>query len=198
MIESLFTYIEKHSDMILKDDEKHLIISTFRHKKVLKRRFFLEEGNVGHWIGFVVKGALRQYTTNKAGQEYTTRFAIENWWIGDYESFANLTPAKHSIEAIEDSDLLLIDNEQQQMLKAQIPAYLKMQDLLDKRGLIAYHTRAQASISLSAEEKYLDLLKRYPEFFIRFTRNMIASYLGMTPETLSRVRTQHLNNSKNK
>ena len=116
------------------------------------------------------------------------KFGVEDWWAGDYESFHLLTPSKYYVEALEEVDMILITNEQLQELARTIPAIEAMLEALERGAAVANTKRMHAAISLNAEERYEDLARTYPHFIQRFPQNMIASYLGISPETLSRIR----------
>ncbi|HKO81603.1 MAG TPA: Crp/Fnr family transcriptional regulator [Chitinophagaceae bacterium] len=157
-----------------------------------KKQFLLHEGAVCKYMTFIVKGALRLYSIDEKGNEHIARFGVEGWWVSDRESFLMLTPSKYNIDALEDSDLLVATNEQLTRIKERSPLFYKMAHILDERHSIASQKRIQSTISFTAEEKVLDLMNTYPMFLQRFPQNMVASYLGLTPETLSRVRKQIL------
>jgi CRP-like cAMP-binding protein len=188
MIENLFRYIETYSSMSLTEKEKELIEANFRLKKLRKRQYFLQEGDVCKYVGFVVKGATRMYTIDKKGTEHILNFFIEDWWVGDSESYTDLVPSRFNIDAIEDTELLLTTNELMQRLMADIPAIARMIRTMDQRAGVATQRRMHASLTLTAEERYDELAGTYPQFMQRFPQGMIASYLGISPETLSRIR----------
>ncbi len=184
----LFDYIERKSKVTLPEDERNLILNKLKTKKLRKRQFFLQEGDVCKYMGFIVKGATRMFAVDEKGHEHILHFGLEEWWVGDYESFYLLTPSKYYVEALEDADLILITNEQLQELARTTKAVAAMLDSLNQGATIANNKRMRAAISLTAEERYEDLAKTYPHFLQRFPQNMIASYLGISPETLSRIR----------
>lgn len=186
--EPFYQYVESKSSLLLSADEKLLIESTFKGKHLRKRQYLLQEGDVCKYMSFIIKGAGRMYAVNEKGQEHTVRFGIENWWLGDYESYNFNTPSLYNIEVLEDSDVLMIDQSQMQKLIVAIPAIDLMIKEIDRNGTVATQKRIHSSISLSAEERYDSLIKIYPEFLNRFPQSMIASYLGISPETLSRIR----------
>lgn len=186
--EPLFKYIESKSALSLNDDEKTLIQSAFKPKHLRKRQYLLQEGDVCKYMSFIVKGSGRMYSVNEKGQEHIIRFAIENWWLGDYESYNFGIPSLYNIEVLEDSEVLMIEHEGIKELSAKVPAVDLMIREIDKKGTVATQKRIHSSISLSAEERYDNLVKSYPEFLNRFPQSMIASYLGISPETLSRIR----------
>ena len=184
----LFDYIERKSSVKLSEDERNLITTQLKPKKLRKRQYFLQEGEVCKYMGFIVKGATRMFAADEKGHEHILHFGLEDWWVGDYESFYLLTPSKYYVEALEEVEMILVTNEQLQELAQAIPAIEKMLDSLNKGAAIANNKRMHAAISLTAEERYEDLARMYPHFFQRFPQNMIASYLGISPETLSRIR----------
>lgn len=186
--EPLFQYIESKSALSLNEDEKTLIQGAFKSKHLRKRQYLLQEGDVCKFMSFIVKGSGRMYSVNEKGQEHIIRFAIENWWLGDYESYNFGTPSLYNIEVLEDSEVLMIEHDAIKELSAKIPAIDLMITEIDKKGTVATQKRIHSSISLSAEERYDNLVKSYPEFLNRFPQSMIASYLGISPETLSRIR----------
>jgi CRP-like cAMP-binding protein len=181
-------YIERKSSMKLSEDERNLIMSTLKPKRLRKGQFFLQEGDVCKYMGFIVKGATRLFADDKKGHEHIIKFGVEEWWAGDYESFYLLTPSKYYVEALEEVDMILITNEQLQEFTQTIPAIKAMVETLDRTAAVANTKRMRAAISFNAEERYEDLAKTYPHFLQRFPQNMIASYLGISPETLSRIR----------
>ncbi|MBO9566955.1 MAG: Crp/Fnr family transcriptional regulator, partial [Niastella sp.] len=185
LYEPLFAYIESKSSSKLNDEEKQLIEQSFKAKHLRKRQYLLQEGDVCKYMAFVVKGGGRMYSVNENGQEIIIRLAIESWWLGDYESYNLQTPSLYNIDMIEDSDLLLISNEQLQQLLKKVPAIDLMIREIDRKGAIATQKRIHSAISLGAEERYNQLVKTYPELLLRFPQGMIASYLGISPETLS-------------
>lgn len=128
------------------------------------------------------------YSVNENGQENIIRFAIESWWLGDYESYNLRTPSLYNIETSEDADVLLISNEQMQDLREKVPAVDLMVREIDRQGAIATQKRIHSAISQGAEERYNLFAKSYPELLVRFPQSMIASYLGISAETLSRIR----------
>jgi CRP-like cAMP-binding protein len=124
----LFNYIERKSSLELSDDERNLIMTKLKPKKLRKRQYFLQEGDVCKYMGFIVKGATRMFAVNEKGHEHILHFGLEDWWVGDYESFYLLTPSKYHVEALEDVDMILITNEQLQELARTMPAITEMLD----------------------------------------------------------------------
>lgn len=196
MFNPLYRYIEDYSSLTLSDEEKNLIQDTFKLKRLRKKQYYLQEGDVSKYIGFLIKGAMRMYSVDHKGHEHIVRFGVENWWMGDYESFNMLTPTRFNVDAVEDSELLIVSNMQMQELIAKIPAVAEMVKVLDRRSNIATQNRIHAAISLTAEERYQHLQDTYPGFIQRFPQNMIASYLGISPETLSRIRKHSITGKK--
>jgi CRP-like cAMP-binding protein len=157
-------------------------------RKLKRREYLLRSGEVCPHMAFVVKGALRLYRTDDEAEEHILRFAIENWWITDAESFRTGLPAVGAIDALEDSLVLLWSKEDWDGLKRDIPAFNALESQLAGRNLDAQVNRLYAAISHSAEERYHAFVQAFPAFYQRIPLHMIASYLGVSRETLSRIR----------
>jgi CRP-like cAMP-binding protein len=192
MYETLRNYINKYASTILSDAEFELVKKAFNQKNLRKKQYFLQEGEVCKYTGFIIKGAMRQYSVDNKGVEHIINLCIENWWVGDRESFSMLTPSRYNIDAVEDSELLVITNADFQNLINSIPAIANMIRTMDQNNYIATQKRIHSSISLTAEERFLNLLETNPVLFQRFPQTMIASYLGISAETLSRIRKKAL------
>lgn len=172
------------------DEELEMVTSVCRVKKLRKKQYLLQEGDVWRYNAFVLKGFLRTYRVDDKGQEHYIQFSVEDWWAGDRESYIDETPAKFNIDAFEDSEVLLISKDDFDMLLSKIPTFCIFMRNLMERSLIALRNRVHSNISYTSEEKYNDFIKTYPSLFNRMPQHMIAAYLGITPETLSRVRNQ--------
>jgi CRP-like cAMP-binding protein len=190
MYDILLQYITDYSSLTVSDEEFILIKEAFKPKKLRKRQYLLQEGDLCKYLSFITKGALRHYSVDDKGVEHIVRFGIERWWMADYESYTTQTPGKYNIDALENSELLQITSENFDKLKNEVPAIAAMIRKMDQRSYIANQKRIHSSISHTAEDRYLELMNTYPEFLQRFPQNMIASYLGISPETLSRIRKQ--------
>jgi CRP-like cAMP-binding protein len=189
MYESLFAYIKDRSTTPLKESEVELIKAALVPRKIRKRQYFLQAGEVCKYAAFIVKGAMRQYSVDDKGKEHLMRFFLETWWAGDRESYITLVPSLYNIDAWEETDVLSITNSDHERLNC-VPAWMEMKAGLEVNSWIASQKRLNAFISLTAEQRYHELQKQYPEFLQRFPQHQIASYLGMTKETLSRIRKQ--------
>ena len=186
--EVFFDYIQEISGKLLSEDDKHLLMAHFKPKKLRKRQYFLQEGDVCKYIGFIVKGSARTFTVDEKGHENILKLSLESWWLADFESFYLLTPSRFNIEALEDLEVLQSTNAQIEEFLKDIPAFSAMANVISQNYTIANQKRVQAAMSYTAEERYEDLVSNYPQFLQRFPQNMIASYLGLSPETLSRIR----------
>lgn len=186
MFEQLYQSIHQH--VSLTDDEWQLFKSNFRPKRMLKRQFLLQEGDVCRQTTFVEKGSLFSFSIDSKGNQQVLRFAFEGWWIGDLRSFFTGSRSTLNIKVLEDSELLVLDKENHEKLLEEIPAYEHYHRIILQNALVAMQCRVENALGLSAEEKYSRLIKRSPEFMNRVPLNLVASYLGVSPETLSRVR----------
>jgi len=157
-------------------------------KKLRKKQYLLQEGDTWKYHAFITKGCMRTYSIDEKGLEHIIYFGIENWWIGDKESLMFNQPSKYNIDAVEDSEVVLFTDPNFNLACKEIPAFNDMINNILQRSFAKSQSRIQAAISYTAEEKYLNFLNKYPGFATRIPQSMIASYLGITPETLSRVR----------
>jgi CRP-like cAMP-binding protein len=166
--------------------ERHCIFRSLKKKTCL-----LQEGEICRHTTFVVKGCLRSYRTDNAGNEHTFKFVIENWWINDGVSYNNGTPAQFNIQAVEDSELILIAKKDFDNLLEEIPVLKQITEKLTSNSFIASQQRLYNQISLSPEERYQLFIDTYPDIFNRVPLHMLASYLGMSRETLTRIRAHY-------
>ncbi|MBA0885042.1 Crp/Fnr family transcriptional regulator [Flavobacterium undicola] len=190
MHENLFSYINQYTALPLTSEEKALITNAFQPKKIRKKQYFLQEGDICKYTGFITKGAMRQYSIDDKGGEHIVHLYIENYWANDRESFTMLTPSKYNIDAWEDTDLLLITRADMLDLMEKIPALVEMVRLMDERNAIANQRRLNSTLSNTAEKRYEEFVLNHPQFLQRFPQHLIASSLGITKETLSRIRKQ--------
>lgn len=186
MFEHLKEGIEAH--VSLTDEEWELCKNSFRPKRMLKRQFLLQEGDVCRELAFVEKGALYSYSVDSKGNQHVIRFAFEGWWMANLQSFFTRQPTRLNIEVLEDSELLMLDRQNHEKLLEEIPAYERYHRIILQNAYIALQQRVENALGLTAEEKYARLLEQNPEFMNRVPLNLVASYLGVSPETLSRVR----------
>ncbi|MBS7233831.1 Crp/Fnr family transcriptional regulator [Flavobacterium psychroterrae] len=192
MYQNLLSYINQHTTMPLTSVEIGLIEAAFQPKKLRKKQYFLQEGDVSKYAGFIVKGAMRQYSVDERGVEHIVHLYIENYWANDRESSIMLTPSKYNIDAWEDTDLLIVTRADMLDLIDKIPALVKMIRSMDERNAIANQRRLSSTISNTAEKRYEEFAENHPQFIQRFPQHLIASFLGITKETLSRIRKQSI------
>lgn len=188
MFEVFAKYLRDNAS--LTDDEIEQVRAHVTERKLRKRQYLVQEGEVSRYNTFVARGCLRWYTVSSDGTEHILRFAIENWWINDYESYHSGTPAKGNVDALEDSEILMIAKDDFEALQKAIPKFNDFIEKLSTRSYDASQKRILSIISGTAEERYDNFIKAYPGFFSRVPLRMIASYLGLTRETLSRIRSK--------
>ena len=164
----------------------------FVPKKIRKRQYVLQEGDVCNKSVFIEKGALYSYTIDDKGTQHVIQFGFAGWWIGDLYSLLTGEPSKMNIEALEDSDVLTIDRQNHFKLLSEVPKYETYYRILFQDAYVALQRRVSSTIGLTAEEKYQRLITQYHSFINRVPLHLIASYLGVSPETLSRIRKQML------
>ncbi|MDB5145641.1 MAG: cAMP-binding domain of or a regulatory subunit of cAMP-dependent protein kinase [Mucilaginibacter sp.] len=190
MHSKLLDYINQRATSPLTSDEETIIVATFQPKKLRKKQYFLQEGNVCKYVGFIVKGAMRQYSVDEKGAEHIIQLYIENYWASDRESAVMLTPSKYNIDAWEDTELLVATVADMLDMIEKIPSFGQMTRLMDQRSFIVSQRRLNSTISNTAEKRYEEFADNHPQFIQRFPQHLIASFLGITKETLSRIRKQ--------
>ncbi|MCW3082551.1 Crp/Fnr family transcriptional regulator [Segetibacter sp.] len=162
----------------------------FVQKKLRKRQYFLQEGDICKYQAFVEQGLLRSYTVDEKGSEHILQFASEGWWMADLSSYLTNEPSFLNVDALEEVELLLITKPLWEHAMQKIPALEHYFRIIIQNHLVATQKRLLQSLAETAEEKYNRFLATYPECVQRVSQHMVASYLGVTRETLSRVRRQ--------
>jgi len=182
---------QKFSEIIdLSGEEFEYAKTLFIPKKLKKKRILIEAGEICKYTVFVENGLLRAFKADNKGNESILQFALSGWWTADLYSFLTNEPTPYNIEALEDSELLLITKPSWDLLLEKVPAFERYFRLLIQNNLINTQRRLMSSFTETAEEKYLKLLNEFPDILQRVPQHMIASYLGITRETLSRTRSQ--------
>ncbi|HBV14490.1 MAG TPA: cyclic nucleotide-binding protein [Chryseobacterium carnipullorum] len=190
MLDLLLSHIQNKVD--LPEKQKHQIVSFFTHKKLRKKQYLLQEGDICKCLSFVSKGLLKSYVLDEKGSERINMFAFEGWWISDFNSFINQEKAVLNINAVEETEVLMITLEDYERMMLEIPVMDRYFRILYQNSLVTKDYRLMVSNSFTAEEKYKQLAQRNPEIIKRVPHNLIASYLGLAPETVSRIRKKNL------
>jgi CRP-like cAMP-binding protein len=164
--------------------------TVFIPRRLAAGDFLQRAGEVAHYAAFVARGCLRSFVIDAKGKEHIVQFAAEDWWLADAISLNTGTPSQYFFAAIEDSDLLLVDAEGQQQIVDRIPGYSAAMRAGLQKHAASKDLRIVKALSASAEERYLDFMRTFPTIAQRVPQWMVASYLGVSPETVSRIRKQ--------
>lgn len=188
MTSLLLDHIQQH--VALTPDQQRALINCLRTRHLRKKQYLLQQDDICLYESFVTQGCLRCYEVDANGREHIVQFAFENWWVGDLYSFLTQTPARYSIDALEDTQVLQIDRSTLDELYERIPPLERYFRIMIQHAFIASQRRVLTAITLSAQQQYDQLVARYPQLEQRVAQQHIASYLGITPESLSRLRRQ--------
>lgn len=172
----------------LDNEEFELLLSQFSIKRIAKKDFYMSAGQICNSKAFVNKGCFRNFVVDEKGRERILFFAFEDWWIGDFESYYSGKPGTNYVQALEDSELLIISKEQFELMSLQIPKLNKWYTIKVVPAASASKKRLEELRILSPEERYLELLSKQPAIFQRVPLQYIAAYLNIEPQSLSRMR----------
>ena len=190
MSEILKAHLKKFIE--LEEEDFQTVLSFFQSAHVRKKENLLVEGQICKYHYFVLKGCLRKFFINEKGTEQTTEFAIETWWMTDNMAFEHQQPTEFYIQAVENSEVLVISAQAQEKLLAQFPIMERYFRFVYQRAFAASQMRIKYLYDLSKEAFYHQLEERHPEFVQRMPQYLIASFLGFTPEYLSEIRAKRL------
>ena len=186
--ELLLQSISKH--ITLSKEEEQQFITVLKSKKLKKKQFLLQEGDIQKQAAFVTEGCLRSYSIDKNGFEHVLQFAPAGWWIGDMRSFVTQQPGILNIDAIDDSEIILLSKTDLDSLYAAIPKLERFFRILAENSLATYQHRLIDNLSLSAMERYNNFCGLYPSLIEYLPQKQIAAYIGVTPEFLSKMLSQ--------
>jgi CRP-like cAMP-binding protein len=188
MVEIFLKYIREKSQVDPIDFPK--IQAVCQIKKIRKRQYLMHEGDIYKDVVFVTKGCLRSFSIDMEGREHTFYIAIENWWTGDRHCYLTEEPTKFNIDAVEDSEVVIITKECFDALCKELPLFNDMINIILQKSFITNQNRIHGYVCNSAQEKYREFKEKYPDMLDRIPQSIIASFLGIAPETLSRIRRQ--------
>lgn len=185
-----FSKLRKHFDEtdIFSDEEFEKFVSYLTPVILKKKEYFTKQGEHCRYLAFVNSGCLRAFHTDKKGDEFTMYFAFLNWWTGDKTSFYSGTPSRFSIQALDETEVFRADKNNWEEALDKIPVFEKWYRVKTRKSYEATQQKIIDTQTESAEEKYLKLLKNAPEIVQRIPQQYIASYLGIKPQSLSRIR----------
>ncbi|MGH9196079.1 MAG: Crp/Fnr family transcriptional regulator [Acidimicrobiia bacterium] len=186
MLDRIKRNIAKHIE--LTDAEFDYFASLLQPRHVTRRTSILTPGQICWFEGFVDAGCLRVYCTDEDGGDQILYFVPEDWWFADIQSFVSQTPAVFGIDALEDSDILLIDKRSKESLYLEVPKFERLFRIMTQRALVALQHRMIAYMHQTAEERYLEFKQKYPNLEDRVCQHQVAAYLGISPEFLSKIR----------
>jgi CRP-like cAMP-binding protein len=174
----------------LTEAEQELFTSFLIAKKLKKKEFLLQQGEVCKYSSFVLSGCLRGYSVDKNGTEHVLSFAPADWWMADMYSLISQQPGVLNIEALEETDMLLLSKINQDKLYTQLPKFERFFRILAEKSLVANQQRLIDRLSLTGEERYKIFCNRYPTLINHLPQKQIAAYIGVSPEFLSRARAE--------
>ncbi|MDT3404678.1 Crp/Fnr family transcriptional regulator [Mucilaginibacter terrae] len=186
MFEPLLNHIQKF--VPLTADEQELVVSYLKYEELGKKQFMFSEGDTCNAQYFVMEGCVRMYFIKDNGVEQIVQFGIDNWWIADYMSFTMHTPSKFFLQTVQRSKMVVLKQDKQEELLDRLPKLERYFRRVYQKAYAAAQTRVLFHADLSGEEKYHHFASRFPDFVQRIPQYMLASYLGFSPEFLSRVR----------
>lgn len=176
--------------MNLTQNEINLVLENTTPRKYLKGQYIVQQGDVCRFESFVITGCLKTFYVDNVGQEHVVLFAIENWWTADLGSFLTQKPADYNVQCIENTEVIQFSFEKMEMLYQKIPKLERFFRIIIQKAFVASEKRIVRSFSLPAKERYLEFKNTYPQIEQRVPQYLIASYLGITKEFLSKIRGQ--------
>ena len=194
----MFDLLRSHIKQRIDITEKEFILCSqfFSSQRVRKHQFLLQQGEVCRHLAFVNGGCLREYTVDHKGEEHVIQFAIRDWWIADLASFLGGSPSTEYIDALQDSEVLTLERESREKMLQAVPQMERFFRLLVEKNYVTTRNRIKEALSESAEDRYLSFLREYPSLVQNVPQHDIASYLGITPQSLSRIRKGLIQNPK--
>lgn len=186
MYAPLLAHIARY--VALTEAEQQALLAVLRTQPLARKEHLLRQDEVCTASYFVLQGCLRMYFLTDKGTEQITHFALENWWLADYTSLSQHAPSRFCIQAVEPSVVVVLDGPQQEAVLAQVPALERYFRLMMQRAAAAAQTRLLFFFGMSGEERYFQFARLFPDFVQRVPQYMLASYLGFTPEFLSKIR----------
>jgi CRP-like cAMP-binding protein len=179
----------------LEPHEVQAILELFTSRKFRKHQYIAQEGDFVRHENFIVKGLTRTYEVDEKGQEHITQFGIEDWWIGDIYAFLTQTPTRINIDCLEDTEVMQITRANQELLFERVPKMERHFRIMIQNAYVASISRISSTLTKSAAQRYEEFKDRYPHIEQRVPNHQVASYLGITPQSLSRIRSKS-NSSK--
>ena len=172
----------------LTTDESEFIISLFEKRTVPKKQYLLRTGEICRFDYFIAKGCVKVCYSDEKGIEHIIKFALENWWVIDLDSFLNGKPSFYYIQAIEEVEMYQLGRSNYELLIKNLPKFQKFSNERWQQGFISLQQRIMQNLSMTAEERYQHFINKYPGLEQRIPQKLVASYLGITPEFLSMLR----------
>lgn len=185
-VELLLENVARH--IRLDEEETGYFLSLIQFRTVERREYLLKPGNHCHYTYFITKGCMRIFQSDANGFEHIAMFGIEDWWISDLPAFLTQTPATHYLEALERTELIQIEKSDLEKLYVRVPKFERYFRILHQNAFVAQHQRIMQNISMTADERYLFILKKYPALEQRISQKHMAAFLGITPVFLSMLR----------
>ncbi len=176
----------------LTKSEQTYVVSLLEPETLPTKTFFLKQGDVCKHSVFVLSGCLRGFTIDSNGFEHVLSFAPEDWWIGDLFSLLSQKPGTLNIEAMVDSEIVLLSKSNQEKLYSKVPKFERFFRIISENSLVAFQQRLNDNLSLTAQERYLKFCKTYPQLIHSIPQKQIAAYIGVTPEFLSKLRAKYV------
>ena len=189
-VRALLTYMGQHIKLSV--EEEDLLLSHISCRKYLKGQYIIQQGDVCKYECFVLSGCTKTFHMDEDGQEHILMFSIENWWVSDMGSFITQTPSDFNVQCLENTELIMFHYDNIETLYEKIPKLERFFRRIIERAFVAAQKRIVRSFSLTAKERYLFFKEQYPEIEQRIPQYMVASYLGITKEFLSKVKGQLL------
>jgi CRP-like cAMP-binding protein len=185
-----YEYLLKHlkATVFFTDADMEMLIPFIEPAMVKKKEYLFRQGEIDRYVGFINKGCMRYYCTDDKGIEHILYFALEEWWVGDLNSFYMNEQSPNNLQALEDCELFLFSLSSFEGARKAIPAFDEFITIKHRKAYTATQQKSFEAVTITAEEKYKRLLSTSPRIFQRVPQHYIASYLGIAPESLSRIR----------